>query len=294
MALNGYGDEVHERVVDETLDLIDDLDLDQARSILRCFTIDEENFDRRALVAIMNTVRATRDRSQSDYDALVHFPDCRVAKLNREHLLKSQAIAAEAERIAQQAVEDAQRSTHSSQAPAIVPDIDNNEDGSYDQHHGTEASTSIPDLGDPGFENVETRRFMSGANVTINHYYMNKGTDVQTEPKAEPQAQPKEQPMKQPKAEPELKRKRCPKPEPMPNWLLCALCEDWYLEADNVLQEDGRPPCGYHTGQIVNYGNNEYRALQNYGIRMTGRAWNCCRRSPQAAGCHPEFHEQAE
>lgn len=157
---------------------------------------------------------------------------------------------------------------------------------------------------------------MRGANVTINHYYMNKDPDVQTEPKAEPQAQPKELPKELPKAEPELKRKRCAKPEPMPNWLLCALCDDWYLEADNVLQEDGRPPCGYHTGmcrplrtnagaplitfsfpspgQVVNYGNNEYRALQNYGIRMTGRAWNCCRRSPQAAGCHPEFHEQAE
>lgn len=99
MATNGSGDEARERVVDETLDLIDDLDLDQARSILRYFTIDEENFDRRALVAITNTVRATHDRSQSDYDALLHFPNCTVAKLNREHLLKSQAMAAEAERI---------------------------------------------------------------------------------------------------------------------------------------------------------------------------------------------------
>lgn len=96
MPVSGYGDEARERVVDETLDLIDSLDIDQARSILRCFTIDEENFDSRALVTVAKTVRATCDRSQSDYNALVHFSNGSDARLNREHLLKSCAMSAEA------------------------------------------------------------------------------------------------------------------------------------------------------------------------------------------------------
>ncbi|KAK7698506.1 hypothetical protein SLS64_012498 [Diaporthe eres] len=144
MSVNQYGDEARERVVDETLGLIDHLDVHQTRSILRCFAIDDENFDAHALATVAKTVRATCDRSQCDYDATIHFPDIKTARLNRAHLLKSRAMSAETER------------------------------------------------------------------------------------------------------------------------------------------------------QVVNYGNNEFWALRNYGVRMTGRAWNCCRRRPNAAGCHPEFHEPAD
>lgn len=98
MLANHDRDEARDRVVNETLDLIDKLDVDQARSLLRCFAIDEENFDSRALATIAKTVRATCHRSGSDYDALRHFPDGRVARLNREHLLRSLAVSAEAER----------------------------------------------------------------------------------------------------------------------------------------------------------------------------------------------------
>lgn len=93
-----YGVEARDRVVDETLNLIDDLDVNQARSILRCFAIDEDNFDTHALATVAETVRATSDRSQSDYNALIHFPDGRTARLNREYLLKSRAASAETER----------------------------------------------------------------------------------------------------------------------------------------------------------------------------------------------------
>lgn len=92
-----YGDEARERVVDETLGLIDHLDVHQARSILRCFAIDDENFDTHALATVAKTVRATCDRSQCDYDASVHFPDLKTAQLNRAHLLKSRAMSAEPE-----------------------------------------------------------------------------------------------------------------------------------------------------------------------------------------------------
>lgn len=98
MSTKEYDGEERERVVDETLSLIDHLDVAQARSILRCFAIDEENFDTRALAIVAKTVRATCDRSQCDYDASVHFPDGKTARLNREHLLKSKAASAEAER----------------------------------------------------------------------------------------------------------------------------------------------------------------------------------------------------
>lgn len=98
MSINEYGDEARERVVDETLSLIDHLDVDQARSILRCFAIDEDNFDTNALATVVETVRETSDRSQSDYNALIHFPDSKTARLNREYLLKSRAASAETER----------------------------------------------------------------------------------------------------------------------------------------------------------------------------------------------------
>lgn len=98
MSVNEYGVETRDQVVDETLNLIDDLDIDQARSILRCLAIDEENFDTHALATVTETVRATSGRSQSDYNALIHFPDGKTARLNREYLLKSQAASAETER----------------------------------------------------------------------------------------------------------------------------------------------------------------------------------------------------
>lgn len=98
MSVNEYGDEARERVVDETLSLVDHLNVDQARSILRCFAIDDENFDTHALATVVKTVRATCDRSQCDYDATIHFPDIKTARLNRAHLLKSRAMAAETER----------------------------------------------------------------------------------------------------------------------------------------------------------------------------------------------------
>lgn len=97
MLANQDRDESRDRVVNETLDLIDKLDVDQARSLLRCFAIDEENFDSRALSTVAKTVRATCHRSGSDYDALCHFPNGRVARLNREHLLQSLAVSAKAE-----------------------------------------------------------------------------------------------------------------------------------------------------------------------------------------------------
>lgn len=98
MSVNEYRDEARERIVDETLSLIDHLDVDQARSLLRCFAIDEDNFDTHALAIVAETVRATSDRSQSDYNALIHFPDGETARMNRDHLLKSRAVSAEAER----------------------------------------------------------------------------------------------------------------------------------------------------------------------------------------------------
>lgn len=105
MSVNDYADEARERVVDETLSLIDHLDIDQARSILRCVAIDEENFDAHALATVAMTVRATCDRSQCDYDATIHFPDLRTARLNRAHLLESRAMSAET----QKAVSDSPR-----------------------------------------------------------------------------------------------------------------------------------------------------------------------------------------
>lgn len=98
MSVTEYDGEERERVVDETLGLIDHLDVAQARSILRCVAIDEENFDTHALAVVAKTVRATCDRSQCDYDASVHFPDWKTARLKREHLLNSKAASAEAER----------------------------------------------------------------------------------------------------------------------------------------------------------------------------------------------------
>lgn len=97
MSMNEYGNEARELMVDETLSLIDNLDVDQARSILRCFAIDEENFDAHALATVAMTVRATCDRSQCDYDATIHFPDLKTAQLNRAHLLMSRARSAETE-----------------------------------------------------------------------------------------------------------------------------------------------------------------------------------------------------
>lgn len=99
MSTNEYHDEARERVADETLSLIDHLDIVQARSILRCFAIDEENFDTHALAIVAETVRATSIRSQSDYNALIHFPDIETTRINREFLLKSRAMSAEAERV---------------------------------------------------------------------------------------------------------------------------------------------------------------------------------------------------
>lgn len=98
MSVNEYGVEARDRVVDETLNLIDALDVNPARSILRCFAIDEDNFDTHALATVAETVRATSDRSQSDYNALIHFPDGKTARLNREYLLKSRAASADTER----------------------------------------------------------------------------------------------------------------------------------------------------------------------------------------------------
>ncbi|KAG6360952.1 hypothetical protein INS49_012020 [Diaporthe citri] len=302
MSVNEYGDEARERVVDETLSLIDHLGVEQARSILRCFAIDEENFDAHALVTVEKTVRATCDRSQCDYDATIHFPDLKTARLNRAHLLKSRAMSAKTENATQQAAEHAQRSAEPSQASVNIPNMDNraSTDGHHDPQEDAAAETSMHDTSDLEFERLQTRRLIRDGHVTINHYYMNKSPEVQPEPerkpeqKPEPTPDPKPEPKPQPKPQPKLQPKPQPKAEPEPEWLLCDLCDEWYLEEDNVLQEDGRPPCGYHPGQIINYANNELRTLRNYGFRMTGRAWNCCRRRPDAAGCHPEFHEPAD
>jgi hypothetical protein len=98
MFSNGGRDQARDRVVNEMLLLIDNLDLDQARSILRCFSIDEESFDTRALTKVTETVRATCHRSGGDYDASCHFPDAETARVNREHLLNSLSASREAER----------------------------------------------------------------------------------------------------------------------------------------------------------------------------------------------------
>jgi hypothetical protein len=89
-------DHARDRVVNEMMRLIDNLDLDQAKSILRCLAIDEENFDSRALATFTETVRATCHRSGSDYDALRHFPNAELARVNREYLLKSMSGSKEA------------------------------------------------------------------------------------------------------------------------------------------------------------------------------------------------------
>lgn len=97
---------------------------------------------------------------------------------------------------------------------------------------------------------------MRDGHVTINHYYMNRAPEVQPEPAPKPEPEPipeiKSEPMPQPIPQPKPQRKPQPrpppKPEPEPEWLLCDICDEWYLEEDNVLQDDGRPPCRYHTG----------------------------------------------
>lgn len=243
MASNDYGSEARDRVVDDTLDLIDDLDVHQARSILRCFAIDEENFDARALTTITTTIRATRERSRNDYDAQLHFPNNRVARLNREHLIKSRAKFADAEKSvsdtspshntqfdiasadlwwAQKAAEDAQRSAQTSQASMHIPCADDDTDeGYYDQQRGTTDGTTISDPSNPRFEDADTERSIRGRHVTINHYYMGKGPEVQ------------------------------PQPEPKLDWLYCVRCNDYYVEEDNVVQSDGAPPCGYHSGTCL-------------------------------------------
>lgn len=99
MAVNGERDEARDRAVGQTLDLVDKLDVDQARSLLRCFAIDDENFDSQALETLTKTVRDTCHRSGSDYDALCHFPSGAVARVNREHLLNALAASAEAETV---------------------------------------------------------------------------------------------------------------------------------------------------------------------------------------------------
>ncbi|POS68986.1 hypothetical protein DHEL01_v212620 [Diaporthe helianthi] len=158
MNANGERDEARDQAVNETLDLIETLDIDQARSLLRCFAIDEENFDSHALETVAKTVRATCDRSGNDYDALCHFPSGSVARLNREHLLEALAASAEAETVQM--------------------------DGAAD--------ILAADLGDLEFEKLETRRLIREGHVTINHYYMNKAPDAQPEPK--PEQKPEKKP----------------------------------------------------------------------------------------------------
>lgn len=102
-----------------------------------------------------------------------------------------------------------------------ISNIDNST-AAHGQYRGTAAGTPAPDLDDLDFEKVETRRLIRDGHVTINHYYMNKGPEIQPEPE----------------------------PKPQPQSRLCVLCNDWYFEEDNVLQEDGRPPCGSHSGMI--------------------------------------------
>lgn len=101
----------------------------------------------------------------------------------------------------------------------------------------------MADLDDLEFERLQTRRLMRDGHVTINHYYVNRTPEVQ------PEAAPKSEPIPEPKSDPIPQPKPQPKPEPEPEWLLCDICDEWYLEEDNVLQDDGRPPCRYHTGQ---------------------------------------------
>ncbi|KAL1850717.1 hypothetical protein Daus18300_012795 [Diaporthe australafricana] len=69
MASNDYGAEARERVVDETLELIDNLDVHQARSILRCFAIDDESFDARALETITKTAQKAAENAQKSAQA---------------------------------------------------------------------------------------------------------------------------------------------------------------------------------------------------------------------------------
>lgn len=108
----------------------------------------------------------------------------------------------------------------------------------------------MPDLGDLEFERMETRRLIRDGHVTINHYYMHKSSEVKPEPETKPEPKQESKPKPQPKPKPK------PQPEPSSEsesnsdseWLLCDICDEWYLEEDNVLQEDDRGPCRYHTG----------------------------------------------
>lgn len=71
-------------------------------------------------------------------------------------------------------------------------------------------------LGAGSFENVQTTHSVRNGQVTVNNFFVNRAPS--------------------------------PQPQAKPEWILCGLCNDWYLEEENVLQGNGKPPCGYHTG----------------------------------------------